>query len=71
VYSELEKLRFNKTISKNNQALVTIRCKNTHQFLAHDLAQYLNVAKVIIETTTSNVLEVVCTNANFVKCIRC
>jgi isoleucyl-tRNA synthetase len=71
VYAELEKIRINKEINKNNQALVEITFNNQYQFNEKDLARYLNVAQVKIQLITSNEIKVRVSNANLVRCERC
>jgi isoleucyl-tRNA synthetase len=71
VYAELEKIRTNKIINKNNQALVEIRFDNKFNFDEQELAKYLNVAKVKIIKTNDEQIDVSTSNANLVRCERC
>jgi hypothetical protein len=66
----LEEIRNKKIINKNNEAIVKIKFNNQYQFKEHELKQYLNVAKVIIENDKSP-LEIEVNNANLIKCERC
>jgi isoleucyl-tRNA synthetase len=70
IYNELERLRNNKVISKNNQAVVTIHFENIQEFDPITLAQYLNVAKVNIVVVKGDII-IECDNAHLVKCERC
>jgi isoleucyl-tRNA synthetase len=71
VYSELEKIRTNKVINKNNQAVVNIQFKNEFKFTEAELAKYLNVAKVHITNTNDETMSVTVDNANLIRCERC
>jgi isoleucyl-tRNA synthetase len=71
VYAELEKIRINKIINKNNQALVEIKFKNQFNFSEQELAKYLNVAKVKITKSDDELIVVKVSNANLIKCERC
>jgi hypothetical protein len=67
----LEKLKAEKKINKNTQALVAITFNNKHNFSDQDLAKYLNVAKVIINNSDNEEILVKAENANLVRCERC
>jgi isoleucyl-tRNA synthetase len=70
-YAKLEKLRAEKIINKNNQALVEIEFNNEFNFTQEELAKYFNVAKVIIKNSSSDTVNVEVANANMVRCERC
>jgi hypothetical protein len=71
VYAQLEILRNNKVINKNNQAMVTLSFKNDFGFSEEQLAKYLNVVKVKFLDINSTQITVNVADAKFVKCERC
>ncbi|GHU33450.1 hypothetical protein FACS1894166_08930 [Bacilli bacterium] len=71
VYASLEKLRFDKIINKNNQAFAVITFNNKYSFTNKDLAKYLNIAKVKINTVENEEVVVSVGDAKLIKCERC
>lgn len=71
IYSKLEEIRNSKVINKNTEAIVKITFDNKFNFNEQELKQYLNVAKVIIESKDSKEIKVNVDNAKLIKCERC
>jgi isoleucyl-tRNA synthetase len=71
VYTELEKIRINKEINKNNQALVEISFSNENKFDEKNLARFLNVALVKFNIISGNEIQIKVSNANLLRCERC
>ncbi len=74
VYSKLETLKLNGTISKNTMAKVKIKFNNKFNFNENNLKKYLNVACVLIENDSSmeeNEFIIECSNSNYKRCERC
>lgn len=71
VFVELEKIRKNQIINKNNQAKIIIKFKNKHNFDPKLLKKYFNVAIVEIIDTNTEKIEIIATNANYKRCERC
>jgi hypothetical protein len=70
VNSKLEEIRNNKVINKNNEAIITISFNNKH-FTTQELTNFLNVARVEINTVSSKKIHIDAKNGNLTKCERC
>ena len=73
VFSALEQIRKENLITKNTQAAITIKMNdNPNNITDEILKKYLNVAKceILIDKNIKDI-EVICSNANYVRCERC
>lgn len=71
VFAEIEKLRNDKVIAKNNEAEVSLEFDNTLKIDEQLLKVIFNVAKVTIVNSKVKEPKIKITKTKYVKCIRC
>ncbi len=71
VFTQIEKMRNDKVINKNNEAEVTLTFNNQHKIDEALLKRIFNVAKVTIKSSKDDTVKVNVVKTKYVKCIRC
>ncbi len=71
VFAQIEKLRNDKVIAKNNEAEVVLEFDNATKIEETLLKKIFNVAKVTINNKKVEIPKVLITKTKYVKCIRC
>ncbi len=71
VFTQIEKMRNDKVLAKNNEAEVSLTFSNRFKIDSLLLKKILNVAKVTITSSIDDKYDIKVTKTNYIKCPRC